>query len=79
MNFNFFDWLRTGVKQSVIMGVNDAVDCLGTPHDKDDVQKQLLGFVQDDSPTGRKRVGSGGGRSKKLGRSLKQIQDAAKA
>ena len=79
MNFNFFDWLRDGVKQSVILGVNDAVDCLGTPQDKDDVQQHLLGFIQDDTSSSRKRVGSSGGRGKKLGRSLKQIQADAKA
>ena len=80
MNFNFFDWLRDGVKQSVIMGVNDAVDCLGTPQEKDDVQQHLLGFIQGDTTTSRKRVGSSGGsRGKKLGRSLKQIQADAKA
>jgi len=74
MNFNFFDWLRAGVKQSVILGVNDAVDCLGSPQENDDVQQKLLGFLQDDTgTTTRKRVSSGG-RSKKLGRSLKQIQ-----
>jgi hypothetical protein len=78
MNFNFFDWLRAGVKQSVIMGVNDAVDCLGTPQEKDDVQQRLMGFIQDDTATSRKRVGSSG-RTKKLGRSLKQIQADAKA
>ncbi len=79
MNFNFFDWLRDGVKQSVIMGVNDAVDCLGTPQEKDDVQQRLMGFIQTESGGGTKRLGSSGGRSKKLGRSLKQIQADAKA
>ena len=79
MNFNFFDWLRDGVKQSVIMGVNDAVDCLGTPHEKDDVQQRLMGFLQDDASANRKRIGSPANRGKKLGRSLKQIQADAKA
>ena len=79
MNFNFFDWLRDGVKQSVIMGVNDAVDCLGTPQEKDDVQQRLMGFIHSDTSTSQKRVGSSGGRGKKLGRSLKQIQADAKA
>ena len=80
MNFNFFDWVRTGVKESVILGVNDAVECLGVPKENDNVQEQLMGFLQDDSgKSTRKRVSSGG-RSKKLGRSLKQIQaETAKA
>ena len=79
MNFNFFDWLRDGVKQSVIMGVNDAVDCLGTPQETDDVQQRLMGFIQSDTSTSHKRVGSSGNRGKKLGRTLKQIQADAKA
>lgn len=79
MNFNFFDWLRDGVKQSVIMGVNDAVDCLGTPHEKDEVQQRLMGFIQNDPDGGPKRIGSPANRGRKLGRSLKQIQADAKA
>ncbi len=79
MNFNFFDWLRDGVKQSVILGVNDAVDCLGTPQQNDDVQQRLMGFLQTDSGDSVKRIGSPASRGKKLGRSLKQIQADAKA
>ncbi len=79
MNFNFFDWLRDGVKQSVILGVNDAVDCLGTPQQNDDVQQRLMGFLQVDSGDSVKRIGSAAPRGKKLGRSLKQIQADAKA
>jgi hypothetical protein len=78
MNFNFFDWLRDGVKQSVIMGVNDAVDCLGTPQEKDDIQQRLMGFIQSDTSGTPNRIGSSGSRGKKLGRSLKQIQADAK-
>ena len=61
------------------MGVNDAVDCLGTPQEKDDVQQRLMGFIQSDPTGGPKRLGTSGGRGKKLGRSLKQIQADAKA
>ncbi|MHB8902126.1 MAG: hypothetical protein ACYC6Y_25490 [Thermoguttaceae bacterium] len=78
MNFNFFDWLRDGVKQSVILGVNDAVTCLGTPEEKDDVQQRLMGFLQTDPNEAPKRIGSSPSRGKKLGRSLKQIQADAK-
>ena len=30
MQPNFFQWIREGVKQSVLLGVTDAVDQLGT-------------------------------------------------
>ncbi|NLS98137.1 MAG: hypothetical protein GXX96_38900 [Planctomycetaceae bacterium] len=79
MNFNFFDWLRNGVKESVILGVNDAVTCLGTPQEKDNVQQRLMGFLREDPGTTPARLGSSGSRPKKLGRSLKQIQADAKA
>ncbi len=79
MNFNFFDWLRLGVKQSILLGVSDAVDSLGTPSEDDQIGQQLLGFLSQDAAAGKKRVG-GSTRSKKLGRSLKQIQaEAGKA
>ena len=82
MNFNFFDWIRTGVKQSVILGVSDAVDRLGTPKENDDVSQRLLGFLQEDKPAaGRKRIAAGAGpKPRKLGRTMTQIQaESAKA
>ncbi len=48
MNFNFFDWIRQGVKRSVIMGVNDAVECIGTPVEQDKVRETLLQFAAAD-------------------------------
>lgn len=74
MNFNFFDWIREGVRQSVLLGVSDAVDRLGTPAEGDEVRRQLLDFVDGDGSTARRRTG--GSSRKKLGRSLKQIQAA---
>jgi hypothetical protein len=31
MQFNLFDWIRQGVKQSVILGVSDAMEAIGSP------------------------------------------------
>ena len=45
MNFNFFNWIRQGVKQSVLMGVHDAVECIGTPVETDQVKETLLQFA----------------------------------
>lgn len=69
MNFNFFDWLRAGVKQSVILGVNDAVDCLGTCHQKDDVQQRLMGFLQDSPAATAPRSAPATGARSSAGRS----------
>jgi len=76
MNFNLFDWLRDGVKNSVLLGVTDAVKIMGVPHD-DSTKSQILGFLQND-PDGdtpvRRIVGSSSSSStKKLGRSLNDI------
>lgn len=65
---NFFEWIRQGVKQSVLRGVADAVDHLGTPVEQDKIREQLLayassdaGLLQDSSqrPVLRRRLGRG--------------------
>ncbi|MCA9121122.1 MAG: hypothetical protein H6822_17480 [Planctomycetaceae bacterium] len=72
MQPNFFQWIRDGVKQSVLLGVSDAVDQLGTiPHSEklNDQLRATLAF--DDEPrTTTARVAQSGAR-KRLGRSLK--------
>ncbi len=75
MSLNFFGWIREGVKQSVLMGVHDAIDHLGPRPDDDPIGQRLLGFLAPgaDSPATRQLPLAGGGR-KKLGRSLKDIQ-----
>lgn len=67
---NFFDWIRQGVKRSVLEGVADAVDHLGTPVEQDQIREHLLAFSSADAnnvnmieataQTGmRKRLGRG--------------------
>ena len=71
---NFFEWIRNGVRQAVLLGVTDAVDEIGTPADGDDVNQRLLEVIRTGGPnTGAKRVG-GASKRKKLGRSLQEIQ-----
>lgn len=75
MNFNFFSWIRLGVKQSVLMGVSDAVESLGTPHENDDVQQRLMSFVQVEGPAAAaKLAGPAPASRRKLGRTLTDIQ-----
>lgn len=77
MNVNFFGWIREGVKQSVLMGVHDAVEHLGPRPDEDPIGQRLLGFLapNPDAPAPRQLPGNTGRR--KLGRSLKDIQAEA--
>ena len=74
MQPNFFQWIRDGVKQSVLLGVSDAVDQLGTiPHSEKLNEHLRTALAFDDEPrTTSGRIGEGisGGR-KRLGRSLK--------
>ncbi|QDV27595.1 hypothetical protein [Aureliella helgolandensis] len=43
---NLFTWIRDGVRQSVLLGVSDAVEQLGTPADTDDLHPSVAGFLQ---------------------------------
>lgn len=75
MNFNFFDWMRDGVKRSVLLGVSDAVEQMGQPHDEETAKEKILGFLQGDESTGRvsKRLPTSTSGQKKLGRSISDI------
>jgi hypothetical protein len=77
MNFNFFDWIRQGVKQSVLLGVSDAVGHLGTPRADDDVSQRLLSFLQESPAAAPARQIGVSPKHRKLGRTLEQIQAAA--
>jgi len=78
MNFNFFLWIREGVKQSVLLGVSDAVEAIGTPENSEDITPRLLEFMKQGSSDGGKSVGAGSQR-KRLGRSLKDLESPAAA
>jgi len=75
MSFNFFDWVRDGVKNSVLLGVNDAVNTMGMPPD-DSSKDKILGFLKnnaDSEPVRRIANGTTPTSAKKLGRSLSDI------
>lgn len=72
MNVNFFEWLRDGVRQSVLLGVSDAIEQIGTPADSDDLHPNVAAMLQGDAPKS-KRLKSGGSR-KRLGKSLKDME-----
>lgn len=83
MNFNFFDWIREGVKRSVLLGVSDAVQQMGMPQDEQSSKETILAFLQEETkPTtgNRKRlVTSGSTPSRKLGRSINDIHTGKNA
>ena len=76
-----FNWIRDGVKQSVLLGVSDAIDTIGSPEENRTLNPALLSFakpslaLQDnariDEPAPRKLPGASG--RKRLGRSLRDI------
>jgi len=92
-NMNFFGWIRDGVRQSVLLGVSDAIEQLGTPAATEELHPSVAGFLHVDrndgaSISGGQRLtatpgssssGSSGPKNRKrLGRSLKDIgQEAA--
>lgn len=64
-DFNFFEWIRSGVRQSVLLGISDAVEQIGSP-EGDELKKEVLTAL--DSKIQRNRTPR-----KRLGRSLKEI------
>ncbi len=82
MNFNFFDWIRDGVKRSVLLGVSEAVEQMGMPQDEEASRSKILHFLQTEDSAlleapARRRLAnsgaSGAGSSRKLGRSIADI------
>ena len=82
MSVNFFEWIRDGVRQSVLLGVSDAIEQLGTPAESDDLHPGVAAFMA--SEKGERKAVSGataptGNSRKRLGRSLKDINEPATA
>ncbi|MBB3205206.1 hypothetical protein FHS27_001006 [Rhodopirellula rubra] len=82
MNFNFFDWLRDGVRQSVLLGVSDAVEQIGTPDSASEINPEVAALLGDPAgrsgtTTKRKRVARKGTTQKRLGKSLQELNPPA--
>ncbi|MCL2119511.1 MAG: hypothetical protein FWH27_13905 [Planctomycetaceae bacterium] len=83
MNFNFFDWIRDGVRRSVLLGVSDAVETMGMPHDEETSRSKILHFLQTEDgnqeASSRRRITNTGGsasgsRKSPLGRGLADVK-----
>jgi hypothetical protein len=65
-DFNFFEWIRNGVRQSVLLGISDAVEQIGEP-EGNELKKDVLTALESSTAV-RTRTSK-----KRLGRSLKEI------
>ena len=73
VNINVFSWIREGVRQSVLAGVSDAIDQMGTTVDGDDLRPRIADVLRRQSgPTAETPV-VGEARTRRLGRSLKDF------
>ena len=72
MQFNVFDWIREGVKRSVILGVSDAMEAIGSP-DGDDAHVRLTQLLPATADAAQPAIAAAGKR-KRLGRSLREFE-----
>jgi hypothetical protein len=73
MQFNLFDWIREGVRRSVILGVSDAMEAIGAP-DGDEARARLAPLL---AASPQPADALSGGKRKRLGRSLRDFDGAA--
>lgn len=75
MSFNLFTCIREGVKQSILLGVSDAIETIGAPDNSDEISPRLLEFLRRDTAAdSEKRIPSATGR-KRLGRTLRDLEN----
>ena len=74
MDFNLFLWIRQGVKQSVLLGVSDAIETIGAPENAEDITPRLLDFMRADSSGATTKTGSRSPKRKRLGKSLRDLE-----
>ena len=78
MNLNVFTWIREGVRQSVLLGVSDALEHIGPAHDGDDLKGRVATAITrretELAAAGAIPQTAGVPRPKRLGRSLKDIE-----
>ena len=72
MNLNVFNWIREGVRVSVLAGVSDAIEQIGTTVDGDDLRPKISEMLR--RQTSALEVTPSEGRPRRLGRSLKDLE-----
>lgn len=80
MSFNLFNWIREGVRQSVILGVSDAIDSIGAPMGSEDVTPKLKAMLapRDIEALPHRTASEAPATRKRLGRSLKDLDMPAR-
>jgi len=76
---NFFNWIREGVRQAVLLGVSEAVQDIGAAPNGDDMGQKLLDVIRRGGPEvatvgGPAAIALQSNKRRKLGRSLNDIQ-----
>ena len=70
MSFNLFDWIREGVKRSVMLGVSDAMEAIGAPAG-DEGHAQFARLLAAAPPAVNASATESALKRKRLGRSLR--------
>ncbi len=86
-NVGLFQWIREGVRQSVLLGVTDALESIGSPDDKGSLHPALLSINGSHASSGKTAAIEGEAiarksapaQRKRLGRSLKDIEPSKPA
>ena len=82
-SINFFGWIRDGVKQSVLLGVSDAIETIGTPEDSKSMHPNVLALLKGEPATTNATAsvarlsGQPANNKKRLGKSLRDIEPTA--
>ena len=70
MQFNLFDWIREGVKRSVIQGVSEAMESIGSPAGDEGAARLAPLLAMNDAS---QPALAGSAKRKRLGRSLRDV------
>jgi hypothetical protein len=70
MQFNLFDWIREGVKRSVIQGVSEALESIGSPAGDDGAARLAPLLAMNEASTPALAASA---KRKRLGRSLRDV------
>ena len=73
MQLNVFAWIREGVKRSVLLGVSDAIETIGTPEGDDGSLKQRLTQLILPEAIPVSAASALLGKRKRLGKSLRDV------
>ena len=83
-NLGVFEWLREGVRRSILLGVSDAFEQIGTTDTSTDLHPQLAIALRNSAPRALEVSGEPAAQRslskperRRLGRSLDQIRSTA--